>query len=94
MVRAAQNCVDDCGCSRRALYNFKGEPPLYCSDHKRDDMVPPLESLAGRYVGLKVMYLLCDAYMRAGQYIQQEVPRGRLQDVPLVQLPRQESGIL
>ena len=38
-IRAAQYCVDG-GCSRQALYNYEGEPPLYCSDHKDPVMVP------------------------------------------------------
>ena len=50
VVRAARFCVDDCRCSRRAIYNFEGGLPLYCSDHKHEDMVPPLRSLARRNV--------------------------------------------
>ena len=50
VVRAGRRCVDDCGCSRYALYNFLDEPPLYCSDHKRAGMVPPFTSLARRSV--------------------------------------------
>ena len=59
VVRAARFCADDRGCSRRAVYNFEGGSPLYCSDHKHADMVPPLRSLAKTNFGLRRCCTCC-----------------------------------
>ena len=49
-VYAGNNCTER-GCLRRAIYNWEGMPPMYCSDHKEPDMVPlaPSCHMAGDY---------------------------------------------
>ena len=62
VVRAGKACAVD-RCSRRAAYNYEGESPLYCRDHKDADMVLPSEVWPEESWLLEALCLFSDSHI-------------------------------